>query len=173
MMLRNTAFPFLLLFFFLGLSACGGSMTPGEQEKAAGKAQDSGNYQKALDLYQGLVDWKGEGTIDPDLRFKAALESVKCLVEIGRFEKAVEDFKALEKTFPEKMKAPKAYNYALSVCNALVRKEAGIKITAGLLKYAGEKYPDYKDRFEANIEDLKKRAKTPEDIQALKTLGYL
>jgi hypothetical protein len=172
MKLRIAAIGSLLLAgLFLG--SCNGSMTPEERMTAADSAAAKEDYEKALELYQGLVVWEGEGEVARDKRFKAALESIKCQVQMGRFEESSAAFKKLEESFAEEMGAPGAYKHALAVATSMERKKAPIAVTADLLKYASEKYPDYKDKFDIVVEELKKRATTDEEKEALRKLGYL
>jgi len=167
---------FLLLLLLLvcsALVACGGSKTPADQDKLAGQAMVDEDYAKALELFQELLNWQGEQTVDAKLRFKASLESVKCLALLERFDEMMESFKALETDFPEEMAKPDAYKHSLAVSNLLFKKNAEVAIIGGLLKYSGEKYPDMKAKFDAHVEDLKKRATSDKDKEALKALGYL
>jgi len=172
MILKNTALVISLLSLLLFVG-CGGASTPAEQMKAADGAMAAEDFEKAYELYQGLLNWKGEGEVDKDKRFKAALESTKCQVQLGDYEKVQADFLALENTFPEEMSGPKSYKHSLVVTNELARVQAPVLIMTTIIAYAKEKYPDMGTQFDKYGEDLVKRASTDAEKAALKKLGYL
>ena len=167
---------FSLLLLLTGLFiGCGGPMTPEEQANAAGKAMDDGNYDEAYKLYQELLDWKGEGTVPQSIRFKASLESCKCLANLDNFSEAVVLFKGMEQTFAAEMNDdPKAYKHVLTVGGVLNEKMAPVVVIVDFLKYAGDKYPDKKAEFAKLVDQIKAgRDLTDEEKDKFRGLGYL
>jgi len=174
-MIIRIALPIMLVALLsLVLLSCGGCPdTPEGQLTAAKEAKADEDYAAAYKLYQGLLNWQGEGAATQSQRFQAVLESIKCQIHLGQFEEAVESFVKLENTFAEEMGAPGAHKYALAVTHVLVDKKAPVLVTAEVLAYAGEKYPDQKDDFDKHGKALKEMATTDEEREALKKLGYL
>ncbi len=172
MILKNTALVISLLSLLL-FAACNGASTPAEQEKAADKAMAAQDYEEAFKLYQELLDWKGDGEVAQDKRFKAALESVKCQVQLGLHEEAKVSFLALEKDFADEMAKPNSYKHALAVTNEMDRANAPVLIMTDIIGFAKAKYPDVGTKFDNYKENLIKRAETDEEKAALKKLGYL
>lgn len=172
MIFKNTALVISLLSLLLFVG-CNGASTPAEQEKAADKAMADENYQKAFELYQELLEWKGEGEVAEGKRFKAALESVKCQVQLELFEEAKDSFFALEKNFPKEMAKPDSFKHALAVTNEMERANAPVLIMTDIIGYAKEKYPEVGSKFDNYKVNLVKRAETDEEKAALRKLGYL
>ena len=175
MFLRCSALATILLVLAIGMTAvcCGGAAsTPAEAEAAADEAMQSEDYGKAYDLYQDVLNWKGEGEVTEASRFKASLESIKCQAYQDKFDESVDAFMGLEKNFAEEMKT-KGDRHTLAVTRILVVREAPILTTTKLLGYAAEKYPDKKVKFDDFGKQLKDRASTPEELAELKKLGYL
>ena len=166
---------FSLLLFLTGLFiGCGCPNTPEEKVDAAGKAMDDGNYDKAHELYQEILSWKGEGEVSGSLRFQATLESCKCLAYLERYEEAVADFKMMEKSFEKEMGVPTAAKYALQLGRVFEVKVAPVAPIVDLLQYAGEKYPDKKKDFGGLVKAIEAgRDLTDEEKDKFKGLGYL
>ena len=172
MIFKNAAFLISLLFILL-FTACNGVSTPAEQEKAADKAMAAEDFQKAYDLYQGLVNWKGEGDVDAGSRFKAALESIKCQVQLKLYDEAGAGFLKLEEDFADEMAKDDSYKHALAVTNEMARAEAPVLVMVDIIDYAKKKWPAVDTKFDSYKDDLVKRAQTDAEKAALKKLGYL
>ncbi len=166
--------PAALVGLLLACGACGGgAATPQEQLSQADEAQAAGDYGQALDLYDGLLAWKGEGAVPAADRCKASLESVKCLILLKRPEEGVERFKRMYESFAADMNAPDGYKKALAVLSTLIQEKVDPKVSIGLLAVATEKHPGQKDNFAKLVEKLKKQGLSSEDEAALGQLGYL
>jgi len=152
------------------LVSCGPT-TPGDYSDAATDAMNDQNYEKALSLYSDLLDWKGEGEVKPEIRFKAARNSVECKIRLGKAKEGVADFTKLKETFSEQMAAPDAYTYAQSVFGALSDAKADFDASLALLAFASENYPEQKEKFQSLADELKKGA-SDEQRSKLKGLGY-
>ncbi len=174
-MIFRHALLFSLLLLFTGLVvSCGCPNTPEEKADAAGKAMDDGKYDKAHELYQEILSWKGEGEVSGTLRFHATLESCKCLAYLDRYQEAVADFKMMEKSFEKEMGVPTAAKYALQLGRVFHVKVAPVDPIVDLLHYAGEKYPDKKNDFGALVKKIEtSRDLTDEEKEKFRGLGYL
>ncbi|MBI4880224.1 MAG: hypothetical protein HY812_11290 [Planctomycetes bacterium] len=172
--LIHSSVPAALVGLLLACGACGGgAATPQDQMGQADEAMASGDYDKALQLYDGLLAWKGEGVVPASDRCKASLESVKCLILLKRPEEGVERFKGMYQTFAADMEAPDGYKKALAVLSTLIQEKVDPGVSIGLLALATEKHPGQKENFAKWVEALKKQGLSGEDEAALSQLGYL
>ncbi|MFH0943654.1 MAG: hypothetical protein V2A76_00495 [Planctomycetota bacterium] len=156
------------------LSGCGDGTaeTPASRMAAADDAMAAHDYQKALDLYDSLITWKGEGTVPPEDRFKASIESVKCLIALHEPQEGVDRFHRMFTSFPE-LAAADAYKHTLAVLRTLVESGAEPKISIALLALAQEKYPEQKKKFGQLVPKLREQGLDSEAEAKLRTLGYL
>ena len=139
---------------------------------SADEAMASKEYQQALDLYDGLIDWKGEGTVAPGDRFKAAIESVKCLVAMEEPEDGVARFTSMFGSYPE-LEDATAYKHTLAILRTLDDARANVMIQIDLLELAKEKHPQQNEKFGQWVQKLKDRGLDSEAVARLKKLGYL
>ncbi|MFH0943653.1 MAG: hypothetical protein V2A76_00490 [Planctomycetota bacterium] len=139
---------------------------------SADNAMAAHDYQKALDLYDGLIDWKGEGTVAPAARFKASMESVKCLLSLKQPKEGVERFQKMFGSYPE-LEAEGAYKHTLAVLRTLDDARADAAISIDLLELAKEKHPEQKEKFGEWVKKLMDRNLDSELVARLKKLGYL
>jgi hypothetical protein len=151
--------------------------TPDKQMAAADDAAMAGKHQEALSLYESLLAWKGEGTVAAADRFKASLESVKCLVAVGRLREGVERFRTMYDEFKAEMGAKTAYRHMLAVLDSIAgaRAERTDKNSQylALLEVASVRHPEQKEQFgdwvDANMDTSEDSALAEE----LSKLGYL
>lgn len=172
-MFSRPIFPALVFVFLSVLASCGGSKTPDEQLTEADAAKRARDFGSALELYEGLLAWNGEGDVGARQRFQASLESVKCLIALDREEDGVERFKAMYVDFGDDMNDPKAYKHTLAVISTLIQEKADPGVSIDLLEVAKEKHPEQQDQFGKLVEKLLNQDVSDEQMARLKTLGYL
>lgn len=165
-------FTSLLLLALLG--ACTKApTTPAEQMAAADAARDAGDHQQAVALYDALLAWKGEGTVDEADRFRAALEAVKCRIAAGEAQAGVEAYKKLYESFPNAMEDEGAYKHTLAVLTRLIDEKADPMVSIELLELAGKKHAAQKENFAKLAKKLESQGLSDDQLAKLKGLGYL
>lgn len=172
-MSRPLALNGLILLLSL-LPACGGgTSSPTDQMAAADQAQIGGDHQKAIELYDGLQSWSGEGTVSDDQKFKAALEAVKCQVLMGQADQALDRYKKMFESHAGTMGDPSSYKHTLTVLNTMMGAKADTMVAIDLLGVAKEKHPAHEEAFQKWVEKLKKMGLGGEELEKLKEMGYL
>ena len=155
------------------LSACAKPPeTPAAQMEAADEAVRARDFETALTLYDGLIDWKGEGQVSAGERFKASLESVKCLIALGRAQEGVDRYQQMFGQYGE-LTGPDAHKPTLAVLQTLVQQKAHPDISIAFVELAQEKHPDKKENFGGLVEKIKQAGLNVEQLEKLRKLGYL
>ena len=170
-LLPKLSHPGLLLAI---LTSCGGggAETPESRMARADEAKAAQDYQQALELYDGLIDWNGEETVAPATRFKASIESVKCLIAASRSEEGVERYSSMFGQYPE-LEADRAYKHALALLRALDDANADADFSIALLDVAKKRYPEQQAGFTEWGEKLLTQNLDDEQMAKMRTLGYL
>ena len=155
--------PLCLLF-----SSCG-AHTPTETLSDADKAftADS-DYPKAIELYQKVVNWTGEGVVTEGDRVKAYLNLTRSKVANKDFDGAVASLKEMQKALGDSFKL----NYINTVISDLTDQNA-IDQAIACLGFAGEIYPDQKEILQNAAEAIKKRGLSDDQMKKFAELGYL
>jgi len=176
-MTRSRIFSISLLVLFCGFiycfTCCNGQSTPKEQMDKADQAKQDGDYEKALELYNGFRSWKGEGEVSAADKLKASLESARCMIFLKRPQEAVDSFKKMFEQYPAEMKAPGAYKKTLTVLSTLIQEKTDEKISIDLLAFAKETYPEQEENWDKLAKRLIEQGVSDEGMEKLKTLGYL
>jgi hypothetical protein len=166
-------FTTLALFAPSALFSSCGPVTVEDHLAAAVAAMDKDDFEKSYELYQSILDWKGEGDVSGDQRFRAAFESSRCLVFLNRFDQAVGSFIDLEKSFPAEMNQPTSYPYVLHLCTDFLRKpDSPTDRIIDLIEYGTAKYLAQKEGFACKVVEVMKRSLTDEQKERLRKNGY-
>jgi hypothetical protein len=150
------------------LAGCGGAASPAERLSAADAARQAGDHAEALAGYEAVLQWSGDGTPTDDQRFKASIEAVKCLIQLGRAGEAVERYAKVATASGARV----TYKETLAVMDTLSQENQLGEPLVALLEIAKERHPDHRDQFAARVEQLKQRM-TDETLSQLASLGYL
>lgn len=172
---RLITFSLMAALSGLLFSCGGGPATPAEQMADADAAQQARDFDQALELYDGLIDWKGEGEVPAADRLKATMEAIKCMVALKRSEEAVERYTAIYEQFPGEMGATDSYKRMLAVLSSLNAAKADLTLITGLLEVANSKHAAKKDDFQKFVDKMVASRKDMDDAARakLKDLGYL
>lgn len=171
--MRIVIIPALLILLAAVIPACSPSLSPEENYQKAQRLLASDAPQKAFNIYREILD-QGKA-IPKEIRFRAAFESIRCLVLLGRFDDARNEFTKFDLSFQEEMRWPSSYKYGLIVTNELVRQKADVELILDVINHLKEKFPDMKDNFESYIDALLNRAEGGggNSLEDLKLIAYL
>jgi len=166
----RSIFPLVLSLLILAFStACSGSGGPAEVLSSANRKFFSENdYSGALALYERVLQWKGEPAPTDAQRFEAALNALRCRIFTGQTQGVKAELDKIGEAFGNKLTYK---NYCTVIGDLEKRKE--LKAAIDVLIEAGKKFPDYKERFQQEAKKLERLGLSNEDLERLKTLGYL
>ena len=172
-MFRSVTQLSLVVLLAAQLTGCGDSVqTPAQQMAAADEAMGARDHAAALELYDGLINWKGEGEVGSGDRFKASLESVKCLISLNRAKAGVDRYAEMYGKYGE-LDSADAHKHTMAVLRTLVDQKTDANLSIEFLKLAQAKHPDKQDNFGKVVEKLKQQGLSNEQLEALAKLGYL
>lgn len=155
----------VLLYAF----ACSGSQTPGDVMAAANRNLFTDkDYEGALALYDQVLHWNGAEAPTATQRFEASLNTIRCRIFLGRTEGVKEALDQLRKEFGDRV----TYKNYCTVIGDLEKQKA-LKSAIDVLIEAGKSFPAYKERFQQEAKKLERLGLSNEDLERLKTLGYL
>ncbi len=161
--------PFAIVVLLV--SGCG-TETPDSVLKDADTAfRTDKDYTKAIELYESVLDWKGEGEPSKTQRFNATLEIIRCRIAAKDYEQALKDTDEMCSSFADTV--------VLKDLTAIIGeflKQGGEEATDHAITVIGkatEMYPDQKDQFKKWSEKIMEDGATSEQMKRLKQMGYL
>ena len=160
--------PVLGLVIFLS-AACSGSGSPAEALSSANrKFFTDKDYSGALALYEQVLQWQGNPPPTEAQRFEASINALRCRIFTGDTKGVKEELSGIGEKFGKKL----TYKNYCTVIGDL-EKGKDLKTAIDVLIEAGKKFPEYKDRFQLEAKKLERLGLSNEDLERLKTLGYL
>ena len=134
------------------LPSCSGERSAADHLRAGLVARSEGRTSAALAHFDAVRTAPGAMSLSSRDHLNARFEAIRCLVELGRADRAVDEYRKLRDDHPESLRRPNAHRGALVILDDLQRApNVPYRQVDAMLDLVCEIHPEHAARFEASV----------------------